>query len=251
MLKILVADTVSEFCAAVAETFEGRYSVFTCGDGKTALNIICQENPDVVWLDLMLPYMDGLTVLKAVYRAGFNPKVIACSRQLNDCVLELLRNIGVSYALRKPCALPAALSRIEDLAQIVLSEKGDTVLSVEQLIYEDLLLLGLVGKRTGHRCLAAAIRLKVLDPSLMVTKTLYPAVVSECGGTAQSVERAIRREISAAWENGDTSFWGLYFPEYSHKCPSNGVLIDKISDCVRATAVLDKEKEPGRTVSQV
>lgn len=243
MLKILVADTVSEFCAAVAETFEGRYAVFACENGKEALDIICKERPDIVWLELVLPYTDGITVLKAVNRAGFYPKVIACARQLNHNVLDMLGNMGVCYFIRKPCALPAALSRIEDLAQLINSEKNGADASVEQLIYDSLLVLGLIGKHTGHRCLTAAIRLKVLDQSLLVTKTLYPAVVAECGGSVQSVERAIRREISTAWENREPSFWNLYFPEYSHKYPSNGVLIDRISDCIRETITSSEEHD--------
>ena len=233
MLKILVADSTTEFGAAVAEAFEGRYLVSVCHDGVAALEAVRRERPDVLWLDLMLPGMDGFMILQAITMAGFHPKIIACSRYITDYVPETLICYGVCCLLRKPCSLSASLARIDDVARKMKNDGNDFPADPEELVYEALLPLGLTGKRAGHSCLQTAICLKMLDPDLQVTKTLYPGVAARCGGTAKRVERAIRCVLTDTWIVRDVPLWNFFFPEYTDRCPSNGVFIDRIADCVR------------------
>lgn len=233
MLKILVADSTTEFGAAVAEAFEGRYLVSVCHDGVAALEAVRRERPDVLWLDLMLPGMDGFMILQAITMAGFHPKIIACSRYITDYVPEALICYGVCCLLRKPCSLSASLARIDDVARKMKNDGNDFPADPEELVYEALLPLGLTGKRAGHSCLQKAICLKMLDPDLQVTKTLYPGVAARCGGTAKRVERAIRCVLTDTWIVRDVPLWNFFFPEYTDRCPSNGVFIDRIADCVR------------------
>ena len=233
MIKILVADTTVEFCQAVAESFCEQYQVLTCFEGRSALKLICEEKPDILWLDVMLPGMDGLTILQAVAMQGIVPKVIACIRNTSDYVLHILEKYAVAMVMQKPCDLTAALARIDALATEVAKERGLVVDTMDQLIHESLLLLRLTGKRCGHKCLLSAVRMKVLDPQCQITKVLYPQVASECGGSAQSVERAIRCVIAEAWEGERHPCWELYFPEYVDRCPSNGIVLERVADKVR------------------
>lgn len=233
MLKILVADSTAEFCAAVAEAFEGRYQVTVCHDGKTALNAICTERPDILWLDLMLPRLDGITILQSLALAGISPKVLACSRYFSDYATAFLSSIDACWVMNKPCDLAAALMRIADVAVMLLDADTDTPRGPGEVAYQILISLGLAGKRSGHKCLLSALRLKALDEQLQVTKTLYPEVARECGGTPASVERAIRCVLSVAWEKRNPEIWRLYFPNHEIRCPSNGVFIDAIADRIR------------------
>lgn len=233
MLKILVADSTVEFCAAVADSFDGRYLVTVCHDGKTALNAICSERPDILWLDLMLPGLDGITILQSIALAGISPKVIACSRYFSDYASSFLSSIEACWLMIKPCNLSAAVMRIADVAVMLSAADTDDPQGPAEIAYQILISLGLTGKRSGHKCLLSALRLKTLDEQLQVTKTLYPEVARECGGTPASVERAIRCVLSAAWENRSPEMWRLYFPNHEIRCPSNGVFIDTIADRIR------------------
>lgn len=233
MVKILVADSTVEFCEAVADAFYDKYQILTCSEGRSTLKLICAEKPDILWLDVMLPGMDGLTILQAIAMQGVFPKVIACIRNPSDYVLHILEDCAVSMVMQKPCDLTAALARIDSLATIVTKERGIAVDTLDQLIHESLLLLQLSGKRCGHKCLFSAVRIKVLDPQCQITKILYPQVASECGGSAQSVERAIRCVVAEAWEGEHHLCWELYFPEYVDRCPSNGVVLERLADKIR------------------
>lgn len=236
MLKILVADSTIEMCAVISETFAERYSVSCCHNGKEALSLISSLKPDILWLDLNLPGMDGIAILQAITLAGIQPKVIAVVRQVTDYIQRSLSRFGVSYLVTKPCSIPAALMRIEDIAQRLILHPWSNMPDSSEMVYDALLMHGACGKRTGHRYLQAAVLLMMQDPGTMITKHLYPAVAAQCGGTKESVERAIRTAISTAWLRRDPQIWRLLFPDYTEGCPSNGVFISRLAQSLRKTA---------------
>ena len=65
--KILVVDDEIDFTELMKLRFEASgYEVLVSSDGEDALDIIKKEKPDAVLLDVMMPGMDGLTVLKEI-----------------------------------------------------------------------------------------------------------------------------------------------------------------------------------------
>ena len=244
MVKILVADSSDEFGSAVAEAFYGKYTVLSCSDGRTALKLLCAEKPEVLWLDMMLPGMDGLTVLQSAAIYGVRPKLIACIRHESEYVMRTLERFSVSLIMHKPVDTAAAEAHLDALASEVIRERGVHIATADQLTYETLVLLGLTGKRCGYRFLNAALLRKVLEPDCQITKCLYPEVADACGGSARSVERAIRCVISESWSNRHNPQWELHFPEYQDRCPSNGVLLDRLSDKIRNTLHAMNNNQP-------
>ena len=242
MLTILVADSTREFCSAVSEAFSGKYKVLSCGDGRTALKLLFEHEPDILWLDVMLPGMDGLTILQTAAMQGTTPKVIASIRHESEYVIRALERLSVSLVLQRPTDLAAAVAQLDALAADILRERGSAVATADQLTYEMLLLLGLTGKRYGYKYLYAALLQKVLDPDSQITKSLYPDVAAKCGGNPQSVERAIRGAISEAWENRHGTHWELYFPDYPVKSPSNGVVVDRLAERIQAALQRNNDK---------
>ena len=240
MVKILIADSNLEFCSAMEESFGGRYTVLFCHDGKIALKLINAEKPDVLWLDMMLPGMDGIGILQAAVIAGIPLKTIACVRHWNDNLSETLFRLGVFWVTQKPCEPNAARTQLGLLINQVQDERKAGPRSPEQVAYDVLLNLGLTGRRSGHKSLLAALTLQINDPDRMVTKILYPEVASICDCSAQSVERGIRCVITAAWEKHESPLWDICFPEYTQRSPSNGVLIDRLAE--RARAILQDEQ---------
>lgn len=243
MVKILVADSAGEFCSAVADAFYGRYTVLTCNDGRSALKLLCEEKPEVLWLDLMLPGMDGLTVLQSAALHGVRPKLIACIRHDSEYIMRMLERFSVSLVMQKPVDWAAAEAHLDALAAGVIRDQGGSVATADQLTYETLMHLGLTGKRCGCKCLYVALLKKIMDPDCQITKRLYPEVADQCGGSSQSVERAIRCVIGEAWENSGDPHWDLYFPEYQDKCPSNGAFLDRLADKIRSALPTIEENE--------
>jgi two-component system alkaline phosphatase synthesis response regulator PhoP len=65
--KILAVDDEKHIVRLIQVNLErAGYEVVTAGDGKEALEKVKSENPDMIVLDVMMPYMDGFEVLRTL-----------------------------------------------------------------------------------------------------------------------------------------------------------------------------------------
>ena len=71
--RILIADPNQDFCRLISETF-GREAdlevVGTASDGVEALSLLAELKPDVLLMDLVLPKLDGLELLRRLISQG-------------------------------------------------------------------------------------------------------------------------------------------------------------------------------------
>ncbi|MCX7799416.1 MAG: response regulator [Fimbriimonadales bacterium] len=68
-LKVLVCDDERHIVRLIQVNLERQgYQVVTAFDGKEGLEKIRSEKPDIVVLDVMMPYMDGFEVLRSIRR---------------------------------------------------------------------------------------------------------------------------------------------------------------------------------------
>ena len=64
-MRLLIVEDEKEICDMVAKSlYDAGYEVDTCYDGKEALDCILTEAYDLIVLDLNLPGMDGMEILK-------------------------------------------------------------------------------------------------------------------------------------------------------------------------------------------
>ena len=117
MLKLLIADGTEEFRLALTEQLAGSFVIRCCHQGKQALEMIGSFRPDVLVLDLMLPGLDGISLLQAVEELGLKPMVLAMTRFVSPYVMEAMDRFGVGYLMIKPCDVNATLARIRDLSR--------------------------------------------------------------------------------------------------------------------------------------
>jgi len=78
------------------------YDAALAADGSTALERLDAEKPDLVLLDLMLPVMDGWTVLAEMRSRPNPPPVIICSAARSARDVELAEERGAEAVLLKP-----------------------------------------------------------------------------------------------------------------------------------------------------
>ena len=65
--KLLIVDDEADTLRLISLMLERQgYSILTAKDGKTALNIIVEERPDLILLDVMMPEIDGIEVVKII-----------------------------------------------------------------------------------------------------------------------------------------------------------------------------------------
>ena len=83
--------------------------------GHAALDALARERYDVVTLDLRLPDVDGLDVLRALRTRGHATPVIVLTAYSSDAADEAVA-LGARALLGKPVPLPALLARVEAVA---------------------------------------------------------------------------------------------------------------------------------------
>ena len=234
-LKLLIADANEEFAQALAERLQGAYYVRRCQDGKQALALLRSFAPDVLVLDLMLPELDGISLLQAAAGEGLCLMVLAGSRFFNDYVHEAMEALNVGYLMRKPCDIGATVDRIADLSRHLrppILTQPDPRTHVTNL----LLSLGVATKLRGYSYLREAILLMAKKPDQSITKELYPAIAALCGCQRANVERSIRSAIENAWLRRDDQLWQLYFrpgPDGVIPRPSNAAFISRLADALK------------------
>jgi DNA-binding response OmpR family regulator len=101
--SVLIVDDDAAVCTLLADVLiETRVTVETCGNGGDAVRLLSARNYDVVLLDLGLPDMDGLELLKA-FTADNCPTrfIIITANDTPDAVIEAVRGNAYGY-IRKP-----------------------------------------------------------------------------------------------------------------------------------------------------
>ena len=232
VLKLLIADACEEYRLALAEQIRGEYRVRICQEGKETLQMMLRFKPDLVVLDMMLPGLDGISILQAASDAGIHPVVLATTKFTSDYLAESAHRLGIGYLMVKPCDVKATALRLRDLKEHVILP--ETVQSEPRTAVSNVLLaLGFSTKLRGYGYLREAILETMRCPGQMVTKELYPKVGKCYGATGTQVERSVRSAIGKAWEKREESLWRQYFQSSSDgtlERPTNSVLISVIAE---------------------
>ncbi len=117
-MRILLAEDERSLSRAVIALLEkNNYSADAVYDGAEALEYIAAENYDAVILDIMMPKMDGLTVLRKLWEAGNHIPVLllTAKSEVEDKVLGL--DTGANDYLTKPFATAELLARIRAMTR--------------------------------------------------------------------------------------------------------------------------------------
>jgi DNA-binding response OmpR family regulator len=132
-MKILIVDDEYPLLHQLKKTLQNqRYIIETAMDGEAALDKLFQCPFDAIILDIMLPKMDGLTVLEQARKAGIDTPVLMLTAKgdTEDRIIGL--DLGADDYLAKPFSLDELLARVRALLRRSGSQ-STTVLQVEDL----------------------------------------------------------------------------------------------------------------------
>lgn len=222
MQRLLVVDMSREFTDAVAREFRGIFSVQACHDGTTALELLRQTQPDILLINLSLPFTDGLTVLQ---QTPFRPRVIvAISTVSLEYVRHRVLGLGIQMLLIMPTLSSLRLRILDLLAETERKENP------EHRVADHLRILGFRTHLDGYRQLCVAVPVFAQTPRMLLSKELYPLVAQwfrlpDC----RAVEHSIRSAIADAWARRDPAVWDKYFPG-SHKPPNNKAFLCRLAE---------------------
>ncbi|HDH09482.1 MAG TPA: response regulator transcription factor [Chloroflexi bacterium] len=113
-MKVLVVDDEPDVVKLITMSInlqEPDWEVLAAYDGETALDLVADENPDVVLLDVAMPEMDGFQVLKQIRLFSDVPVIMVTVR---DSELEKVRGLelGADDYITKPFSHLELLARV-------------------------------------------------------------------------------------------------------------------------------------------
>lgn len=128
-MKILIIDDEPAIREAYASKLrQTGFSVVSAANGKEGLRLFHSEKPDLVVLDMFMPEMDGLTVVRRIRELSQTPILIFTAQATQeDEVVEGLE-AGADEYLVKPVRLNEFVARVQALlrrAQIMSPSEGD------------------------------------------------------------------------------------------------------------------------------
>lgn len=113
MRKILVVDDDSTLVKLIAMALEvNGYEGVTAGDGEQGLKAASEESPDLILLDIMMPVMDGLTMLEELRKTSYIPVIIISAYGDAERV-DKARELGIECFVSKPFGFEALIGIVD------------------------------------------------------------------------------------------------------------------------------------------
>ena len=116
-MKILLVEDQKDLREILEKRLKKEYSVDSCEDGEEALDFLSVYSYDIVLLDIMLPKLDGMEVLRRMRQRGMDTPVLllTAKNDIKDRVLGL--DSGADDYLVKPFSYEELLARIRVLTR--------------------------------------------------------------------------------------------------------------------------------------
>ena len=240
-IKIVLADDNKDFSQILREFLNKQEDMEVVGcaaNGVEACELVKSCEPDVLILDVIMPYLDGIGVLENIQLMNNinKPLVVMLSAVGQDKITERALGLGAAYYIVKPFDMDTLTMRIRQLKAMTggsIQTKADTMTTsasssailstnnnssmgmkaqrpvvtqhsleteVTSVIHE----IGIPAHIKGYQYLRDAIIMAINDMDILnsITKQLYPSIAKNYNTTPSRVERAIRHAIEVAWSRG-------------------------------------------------
>ena len=224
-LNVAIADDNAKMTDMLGQMIEEDKDLELVGkahNGEEICNIIKDKEPDVVILDIIMPKMDGLSVMEKFSHDANVKKVpvfIVLSAVGQERITEDAFSLGADYYVLKPFDNTTLLNRIKHIRKI--GERRVREIPRPGITETK--------KPQPERNLET-------DVTNIIPKILYPTIAKRHQTTPSRVERAIRHAIEVAWSRGkmDTidELFGYTVSTGKGK-PTNSEFIALIADKIR------------------
>lgn len=256
-INVAVVDDNDKILDNICDILSGDGEINVIGkahNGEEAYDLIKKNSPDVVVLDLIMPKMDGLSLMNKIHNDGSmikHPFFIITSAISNESVIQDAFGFGAGYYMLKPFEMDMIVDRVKSAKNSkkripenkkFVAAHEDKQKFMERNIESDVTAIihdvGVPAHIKGYQYLREAIIMSVNDTEMLnsITKILYPTIAKKFQTTSSRVERAIRHAIEVAWNRGrmDTidELFGYTINAEKGK-PTNSEFIALIADKIR------------------
>ena len=229
MRRVLLTDTLPEVLEDYRSALGSHFQIFTCHKAEKLMDMIEDIAPDLMVLDLSLPGLDHAALERLL--SGKDIPIFATVLYYDAQAEEYAERIGACWVYTKPVQPHAVAAWLLEY-ELRLDKVPDMALRAN--IYGLLLQLCATLTSGGFWALAEGIFYMCMHGNCSITDELYPHVARVCGGTAGSVEIAMRRTIAQAFRHSAPAQWRYYVKTSpADKCPSNSRFIKQVAFMIR------------------
>ncbi len=246
-IKLMLADDNLTLRDSLSAYFSAQSSISLttpASNGIEVLELTEREQPDVLLLDIIMPRLDGLGVLRELMQRSTRPRVIMLTALRSDEVIARAMELGASYFIVKPaqpCEILEHILSVAGSASPVRTAVPEAPVSAysrwspDERVANLFLSIGIPAHIKGYQYLREAVRMVMDDHDVInrITKELYPGIARRYGTSSSKVERAMRHAIEVAWNRGrlDTTNQLLGVNLFNERDkPTNGEFISLIAE---------------------
>ena len=214
--------------------------------GEYAAQEIIFYNPDIVLIDLLLPMVDGIEIIKTTKEQGYNGKFIMISQVEEESLVSTAYENGITFFIGKPINNIEAINVIRGICHnielehslaliksAVLNLNSDKGIKKELFlddritnIFTDIGIAGAVGSNDLRKIIHKIIDIKKRNPSsIYKLQIIYDEIVQEEDGDSnlnvnrkaleQRIRRIIQKALKTISEIGCDDYSNSIFTEYS------------------------------------
>jgi DNA-binding response OmpR family regulator len=118
--KIAVIEDEAVMSQALTEELEDAdFEVIRAFDGREGLQMILKEEPDLILLDIVMPEMDGMTMMETLRKSGefgnHVPIILLTNLNVDDKIMgDIARNEPAYYLVKADYTLADVVQKVKD-----------------------------------------------------------------------------------------------------------------------------------------
>lgn len=220
-ISVLIADGNETFANSVRSYLSSQDGICVkavATNGREAYEKMLETKPDVMLMDMIMPCVDGLGVLKKIKSTNLEkqPVIMMTSGMYQPHAAAQASALGAYYYMVKPIELESLADRIREfssndtpVASTVYTKPSETVheytnYEIERIVTDIIHDIGVPAHIKGYHFIRSGIIMAINDIEVInhITKQLYPDLAKMYKTTPSRVERAIRHSIEVAWNRG-------------------------------------------------
>ncbi|MDR0840937.1 MAG: response regulator [Christensenellaceae bacterium] len=193
-------------------------------DGPSAVAKIRMLAPDMLLLDMLMPGMDGIEVLRRARAEGIGDKmrVFTFSSMKQDSIMHLADSLGITYHIQMPTDESMIFSRLMDFAPDndeyarrlrKTIRENDMAVQVDELMTEALRKLGAPVNLAGYYQIKTVLAFCIRHYARAVNLSIdaYPYAARIHNVNEKQIERNIRTWIEVTWTRGNLAEQHILF----------------------------------------
>lgn len=222
MIKVLIVDDNELSRDMLRESLQNEADIdiaATASDGMDAAVKIEKLRPDIVLVDLVMPRLDGIGLVKKIKDEMENeaPSFIMISGVSDEIAIKRAFSNGISYYIIKPYNTEELVALIKELGNSVKQENNSIIINTDnntnnkktklKKIFELLNAYGMSSRLKGYDYIVKAVEMALEEKNISsaMTKQLYYTLSREFDTSYGSIERNIRYAIQKGFDKASSN----------------------------------------------